>query len=839
MTAKYVLDPSLWPLLLVGPIVRRVTETSVAVFVATKEPVTVTLTITSSPSSATSLGSTSADTIAIGARLHVRVIEVRDLALVTNTVYGYDVALQTKSGTRQTLVGMTLMGGAVPIGHVPGERPSFMLPSPRDKLAIVHASCRKPHGGGPDMLPLVDALVGAGRLGIPGPRERPQQLFLTGDQIYADDVAPGLLGALMEASELLLGWSTPEVLPLAMGQSFMLAPGWRSLLLDAHDIRPRTAYSDNHLLGFGEWCAMYVMAWSDAIWRRDAGGQYTLPTPADLAVLNARVVGSHDSATLEAIEFAKRLPFVRRALANVATYMMFDDHEITDDWFVNANVDARLRTGLGQRMVRNGLLAYAVFQDWGNQPSDYQSGKHGATLLRLLTCPSVGSGWGSPPIATPSAIDPIAKVSVAKLIEAVLDLASKRAPTANHAKRKRWDYVIDGKDHRVLALDCRTFREFPATVISGEFNAGLIEPAAQALQIDPQLATLGERELLLISPAPVIGMWIVEVLQKLMIAKHPDIGTEEFDNEPWAGNAACFRALLDRLAPHQPVVFLSGDVHYAFTQDVKRCKAGASARFVQLCSSSTKNSEAKTALLSIIELITGPLLKGNFSLTADELRRFTAEQGADLFARAYESVAAGLHDMFNDVPDPLLHGGRALYQGEQGLEELAKDLVLLALNPGSWLGLELYENLQLGVVEADQAVQLLEQGQQFLDNAGLTASSTAMYVKIVVDESPKPTDKPPLARTDEQRDDHSPMLQALLATLPADARTGVLRRNRGSIGDSNIGLITFEKRGSAWDLLHDLYWSHLRAPLALFAAMPALTMYTRHRVPMTNADPCP
>ena len=112
--------------------------------------------------SATSLGSTSADTIAIGARLHVRVIEVRDLALVTNTVYGYDVALQTKSGTRQTLVGMTLMGGAVPIGHVPGERPSFMLPSPRDKLAIVHASCRKPHGGGPDMLPLVDALVGAG-----------------------------------------------------------------------------------------------------------------------------------------------------------------------------------------------------------------------------------------------------------------------------------------------------------------------------------------------------------------------------------------------------------------------------------------------------------------------------------------------------------------------------------------------------------------------------------------------------------------------------------------------------------------------------------------------------
>jgi PhoD-like phosphatase len=732
-----------------------------------------------------------------------------------------------------SVAGMNLAGSGVPIGHVAGERPSFMLPSKRDKLAFVHASCRKPHGGGPDMLPLVDTLVGASRLATEGPRVRPQQLFLTGDQIYADDVAPGLLGALMEAGELLLGWSTPEQLPIGSGHQGWLAPGWRSLLLDVYDIRPRTAYSDNHLLGFGEWCAMYVMAWSDAIWRRDGKGDCTLPSPVDLA--GARVFGSHDSATLEAIEFARRLPFVRRALANAATYMMFDDHEITDDWFVNAEVDARLRTGLGKQMVRNGLLAYAVFQDWGNQPSDYRAGKHGDTLLRLLTCPKAGS----PPIATPTAIDPVSKRAVSALLDEVLDLAAARAPTANHAKRKRWDYVIDGDDHRVVALDCRTFRELPTNLLGGEFNAGLIEPAAQALQIDPHLATLGERELFLISPAPVIGMWIVEVLQKLMIAKHPDIGTEEFDNEPWAGNAACFRALLDRLAPHQPVVFLSGDVHYAFTQDVKRCKAGASTRFVQLCSSSTKNSEAKTALLSIIELITGPLLAGNLSLTADELRRFVLEQGEDLEARAYETIAAGLHDMFNDVPDPILHGERALYQGKDALAELAKDLLLLGFSPGAWAGLELYENLQLGAVEADQAVQLLEQGQQFLDNAGLTASSTAMYVKIVVDESPGPNSVPPLARTDEQRDDHGAMLRGQLAQLSPAARLGVLRRNRGSIGDSNIGLVSFEKRGSSWDLLHDLYWSHLRTPLAIFATMPALPMFTRHRVPMTAADPCP
>jgi hypothetical protein len=823
VVAKYVLDPSAWPLLLVGPIVRRVTPTSVAVFVATSAPVTVTLTITDSPSSATALATAVADTIALGARLHVRVVEVVDInpALVRDKVYGYDVALQPKSGgTKQTVAGMNLQASGVPIGYRPGERPSFMLPSKRDKLGLAHASCRKPHGGGPDMLPLVDALLGASRLGAPaeGARVRPQQLFLTGDQIYADDVAPGLLGALSEAGELLLGWSSPEQLPLGMGQSFMLAPGWRSLLLDAHDVRPRTGYSDNHLLYFGEWCAMYVMAWSDAIWRRDAQGNCTLPTPSDLALLGARGVGSHDSATLEALEYAKRLPWVRRALANVATYMMFDDHEVTDDWYVNADVDGRLRKGLGKQIVRNGLLAYAIFQDWGNQPSDWNSGKHGNTLLRLLTCPSNGS----PPIANPAAIDPVSKLSVAAVIDEVLDLGSSRAPTINHAKRKRWDYMIDGEDHMVIALDCRTFRDLPTNALGGEFNAGLIEPAAQALQIDPHLAKLGTRQLLLISPAPVIGMWIVEVLQKLMIAKSPDIGTEEYDNEPWAGNAVCFRSLLDRLSPYQPVVFLSGDVHYAFTQDIKRCKANASTRFVQLCSSSSKNSEAKTALLSIIELITGPLMDGNLALTADELRRFVGEQGPDLLARARETVAAGLHDMFNDMPDPLLHGGRELYEGAEGLEELTKDLALLAINPGSWVGLELYESLQLRAVQYDQAVQLAEL-------FGVGHSPAIINITSVVDTS----------RTEAQRDDHGTMLRTQLNQLPAQARTGVLRRNLGSIGDSNIGLITFEPKASAWDLVHDLYWSHLRTPLAFHAGLPALPMFTRHRVPMTKADPCP
>ena len=72
-------------------------------------------------------------------------------------------------------------------------------------------------------------------------------------------------------------------------------------------------------------------------------------------------------------EFAIKLPAVSRVLANIPTYMIFDDHEITDDWFItqrwkNQTLGAHI---LGRDIIRNGLMAYAIFQDWGNAPEEY------------------------------------------------------------------------------------------------------------------------------------------------------------------------------------------------------------------------------------------------------------------------------------------------------------------------------------------------------------------------------------------------------------------------------------------------------------------------------------
>src|SRR5206468_3967538 len=71
-------------------------------------------------------------------------------------------------------------------------------------------------------------------------------------------------------------------------------------------------------------------------------------------------------------EFFQSLYKVRRALANVPTYTIFDDHEITDDWNMTPTFCHDVYGNeLGKRVVQNGLLAYALCQHWGNKPEDF------------------------------------------------------------------------------------------------------------------------------------------------------------------------------------------------------------------------------------------------------------------------------------------------------------------------------------------------------------------------------------------------------------------------------------------------------------------------------------
>jgi hypothetical protein len=49
---------------------------------------------------------------------------------------------------------------------------------------------------------------------------------------------------------------------------------------------------------------------------------------------------------------------------------------ITDDWYLNPIWRDRVLTSpLGKTVIRNGMLAYALFQGWGNDPVAFEAGE--------------------------------------------------------------------------------------------------------------------------------------------------------------------------------------------------------------------------------------------------------------------------------------------------------------------------------------------------------------------------------------------------------------------------------------------------------------------------------
>jgi hypothetical protein len=261
-------------------------------------------------------------------------------------------------------------------------------------------------GGGkvaPDALAMLDILIAAD---ASDPVLRPHQLFLTGDQIYADEVEEALLAALTDAGDVLLGWTKgppgsavdfPESIPgIATDgpyQASKLPPSTRSPLLRKAGMTSEDTRS--HLMSLGEYFAIYLFVWSEELWP-------TLPTVPEL---NSMLPPGTDLPESVARDITARRPAidnlrstlkdVRRALANIPTYMIFDDHEITDDWNMTREFcDVVYGKPLGRRMMQNGLIAYAVCQAWGNLPEQFEQDPKqpaGLKLLNLLKDVSAGT----------------------------------------------------------------------------------------------------------------------------------------------------------------------------------------------------------------------------------------------------------------------------------------------------------------------------------------------------------------------------------------------------------------------------------------------------------------
>ncbi len=583
-----------WPLILCGPILRRVTAQSVTVFVALREARTVTLRLydSSDPLMATSLplAEASANTVPLGTHLHVLAITVElSTSLQAGTVYGYDLAfLDSATGTSETLGDLGLLQDELMLGYWAGRLPGFSLPADPQRTKIVHGSCRKPHGHGPDALPIVDSWLENDHM---DPHARPHYLLLTGDQIYADDVAVCLAKTIISTLPDLLGWE--EKLAASDNSGFFTAnhdsmtPELRREATVKREAKITSGHGKCQLVFLGEYYAMYLMVWSDAIWPRDENG---LPSLLEYGEIEPPRVssGSVFDALLDkdewdenarrkaALVFARTLPRVRRVLANVPTLMIFDDHDVTDDWNLHAEWVLNVRgTRMGRRLMRNALLAYMTFQDWGNRPEAYGPGTPGATLLDSVRY--------TPPAVEP----PLGAVTYSKFDI----LPAGRHPNEHNTDRVSWHYSVDldPAGIRITVLDTRTWRHFPPSPAN----------APPALVTEPELstqlplpATAGDRLQLVVAAAPVFGVIVWEEYIQRKLVSH--INPEMPDNELWGKQRQDFELLIRHLAGFGRTVLLSGDVHHAFTIGVEWFGGTPGnedriGRIAQLCASPTKN----------------------------------------------------------------------------------------------------------------------------------------------------------------------------------------------------------------------------------------------------------
>src|SRR5262249_26304534 len=138
------------------------------------------------------LGASTVESVRLGQRLYVHLLTARPHAgrFPAGELLAYDIVLDT-SGTTLHLADLAGPDGRGRLGYGGLRLPGSLLQAPDSPLHVLHGSCRKLDGKGEDAFLSADELLAGSATDL---ARRPSALFLTGDQIYGDDVAPGLLG---------------------------------------------------------------------------------------------------------------------------------------------------------------------------------------------------------------------------------------------------------------------------------------------------------------------------------------------------------------------------------------------------------------------------------------------------------------------------------------------------------------------------------------------------------------------------------------------------------------------------------------------------------------------
>ncbi|MEJ2766267.1 alkaline phosphatase D family protein [Photobacterium sp. MCCC 1A19761] len=564
--------PSL-PLILAGPVLRKCTASELTIWLATTAPLqgqfSLYLPGEGDPFYLADLSE--ASQLQIGQSAWIVQATFRgDFPVETPLEY----QLQTQDGELTALVPTLL--------YPQSQRLSLIIKRRADY--VMHGSCRNPHHPSRDSLVAADEKVSA--LAI---ADRPALLMMSGDQIYADHVAGPTLDVIQQVIALLglPGETFPDgpvsdtaalyehphnfygrdkILPHYVDSGYGLSDDHPLMKWLPHRSKPvfSSRENENHLMGLSEFFAMYLLVWSPVLWQltnrarlQQCGFRWGGEVLAEKWQQHWQEEKTHIDA------FVDGLPQVQRLMAHIPTYMIFDDHDVTDDWNLTVGWEkAAYGHPLARRIIGNGLLSYWLCQGWGNDPASFDD-----EFMALAT-------------------------------------TFFAEPTAAHQDRfidvlyrfEQWHYTIDTTP-KMLVLDTRTRRWRSESKMNKP--SGLMDWEALT---ELQQSLLREPAVIIVSAAPIFGVKFIETLQRVVswLGQPLMVDAENWMAHP--GSANTLLSIFSHTKTPTNFVILSGDVHYSFAYDIKLRFRRCSPNIFQITSSGLKN-EFPRALLRFCDLM--------------------------------------------------------------------------------------------------------------------------------------------------------------------------------------------------------------------------------------------